>query len=236
MKVKSIAECSPWSILQYFWPALSDNRSWKPIYGPFESGRFRQVLLYITMMRFLSPCFFKKASGILQSPPSIPLSVRPSRYLLLNHWTKSNQIWCVSCSHEWGVQWQFFLPPPPPPPHPWGPGEGPKGQISWNIIKFQLQSQLQRFLNQTLCVFSQMKDIQHIRRDFHLATWVMGQGFGLGGTVGGCGCKKKNSEIQPDLVCELLTWMAHAPAQFFGSPPLGPWEGAKRSNIIKSEL
>ena len=25
MKVKSIAECSPWSILQYFWPALSDN-------------------------------------------------------------------------------------------------------------------------------------------------------------------------------------------------------------------
>ena len=33
MKVKSIAECSPWSILQYFWPALSDNRSWKPHFG-----------------------------------------------------------------------------------------------------------------------------------------------------------------------------------------------------------
>ena len=31
MKVKSIAECSKGSILQYFWPALSDNRSWKPI-------------------------------------------------------------------------------------------------------------------------------------------------------------------------------------------------------------
>ena len=29
MKVESIAECSRWSILQYFWPALSDNRSWK---------------------------------------------------------------------------------------------------------------------------------------------------------------------------------------------------------------
>ena len=27
MKVESIAECSPWSILQYFWPALRDNRS-----------------------------------------------------------------------------------------------------------------------------------------------------------------------------------------------------------------
>ena len=27
MKVESIAKCSPWSILQYFWPALSDNWS-----------------------------------------------------------------------------------------------------------------------------------------------------------------------------------------------------------------
>ena len=33
MKVVSIAECSPWSILQYFWPALSDNWSWKTIFG-----------------------------------------------------------------------------------------------------------------------------------------------------------------------------------------------------------
>ena len=35
MKVESIAECSPWSILQYFWPALSDNWSWKPNFGLF---------------------------------------------------------------------------------------------------------------------------------------------------------------------------------------------------------
>ena len=46
MKVESIAECSPWSILQYFWPALRDNWAWKLIFGLFESGRFRQVLLY----------------------------------------------------------------------------------------------------------------------------------------------------------------------------------------------
>ena len=46
MKVKSIAECSKGSIMQYFWPALSDNWSWKPIFGLFESGRFTQVLLY----------------------------------------------------------------------------------------------------------------------------------------------------------------------------------------------
>ena len=48
--------------------------------------------------------------------------------------------------------------------------------------------------------------------------------------------KKFFSEIQPDLVCELLTSMAHATAQFFRPYPLGPWGGAKRSNIIKSQL
>ena len=46
MKVERIAECSPWSILQYFWPALSDKRSWKPVFGCFLSVRFKQVLLY----------------------------------------------------------------------------------------------------------------------------------------------------------------------------------------------
>ena len=44
MKVESIAECYPWSILQYFWPALSNYRYWKPILVSFLSGRLRQVL------------------------------------------------------------------------------------------------------------------------------------------------------------------------------------------------
>ena len=35
MKVESIAECSHWSILQYFWPALSDNLSENPIFRLF---------------------------------------------------------------------------------------------------------------------------------------------------------------------------------------------------------
>ena len=48
MKVKSIAECSPWSILQYFWPALSNNWYWKPILVFFLSGPLRQVLLYLS--------------------------------------------------------------------------------------------------------------------------------------------------------------------------------------------
>ena len=57
IKVESIAECSPWSILQYFWPALSDNRSWKPILVFYLSGRLRQVLLYLYAL-FRQPVVF----------------------------------------------------------------------------------------------------------------------------------------------------------------------------------
>ena len=49
----------------------------------------------------------------------------------------------------------------------------------------------------------------------HAQGWDLGIPWGVGG---------QNfffSEIQPDLVCELLTRMAHAPAQFLGSPPPG---------------
>ena len=55
-------------------------------------------------------------------------AVCPLCYLLLNHLTKLNQIWCVSYSHEWGVQRKKMFGPAP-----WGPGEGSKGQISFNF-------------------------------------------------------------------------------------------------------
>ena len=50
MKVESIAECSKGSILLYFRPALSDNRSWKPILVFFLSSRLhvRQVYTLLT--------------------------------------------------------------------------------------------------------------------------------------------------------------------------------------------
>ena len=124
----------------------------------------------------------------------------------------------------------------PRPLGPWGPGEGPKDQISLNIIKFQLQGQFQRFFNQTLCVFSHMKDIKHIRRDFHLVALVMPQGSDLGVPWGVCGVQFFFFEFQPDLVCEFLhEWHMHR-HHFLGPRPLGPWGGAKRSNIINSEL
>ena len=121
-------------------------------------------------------------------------------------------------------------------PAPWGPGEGPKGHILLNIIKFQLQIQFQRFLNQTLCVFLQMKDIKQIRRDFHLAAWVMPQkwDFGVPWGVGGV---KKNSPKFNQIWCvsNLHKWHMHR-HNFLGPCPLGPWRGAKRSNMIKSEI
>ena len=54
-------------------------------------------------------------------------------YLLLNHWTESNQIWCVSYSHEWGLQQHIFWPHSP------GPGKGLKRS---NIMSVRLSFML----------------------------------------------------------------------------------------------
>ena len=65
-------------------------------------------------MVFIIPrLFLKKRRGYCNRlNPSVRPSVCPLCYLLLNRWTKFNQIWCVSYSHEWGVQWHFFCPTP----------------------------------------------------------------------------------------------------------------------------
>ena len=60
-----------------------------------------------------------------------------------------------------------------------------------NIIKFWLTCQFHRFLYQTLCVFSQMKDTKHIRRGFHSVTLVMSQS----GTLGRWGCPGRSKKI-----------------------------------------
>ena len=51
--------------------------------------------------------------GCLEAKIKLCPAVCPLCYLLLNHWTKVNQIWCVSYSHEWGMQQQFFFGPSP---------------------------------------------------------------------------------------------------------------------------
>ena len=56
------AECSLWNILQYFWPALSNNWSWNPNIGLFFEwplktgftlifGRKMQLILFICVFR-----------------------------------------------------------------------------------------------------------------------------------------------------------------------------------------
>ena len=62
-------------------------------------------------------------------------------------------------------------------PAPWGPGEGSKSQISLN---FNYLVNFKDFLYQTLCVFSQMKDIKHTKQDLYSNTWVMPQGRDFG--------------------------------------------------------
>ena len=55
-------------------------------------------------------------------------AICPLCYLLPNHWTKFNQIWCVGYSHEWGVQHLNIFGPALR-----GPWDGSKGQISFNF-------------------------------------------------------------------------------------------------------
>ena len=80
-----------------------------------------------------------------------------------------------------------------------------------------------------------MKDIKHIRQDFHLVAWVMpqGQGWDLGGWGGQKNCFPKFNQIW--CVSYLHEWHMQR-HNVLGPRLLGPWGGAKRSNIIKSQL
>ena len=131
-----------------------------------------------------------------------------------NFFPKFNQIWCVSFLHEWHTHRRHFFGP-----RALGPWGGAKRS---NIIKSELQSQFQRFLNQTLYIFSQMKDIKHIRRDF---IWPPGScpGVGLGRTVGGWGVKKIFFPKFNQILCLSYSheWHMHR-HNFLGPGPLGP--------------
>ena len=136
---------------------------------------------------------------------------------------KFNQIWCVSCLQEWHMHRHHFLGP-----RPLGPWGGAKRS---NIIKSELQSQFQRFLNQTLCISSQMKDIYYISQDFHSAAWIMPRG-GTWGYRGGLGVKKKKKNPKLNqrwCVSYSREWHMHR-HNFWGPCPLGPWGGVK--NLI----
>ena len=96
-------------------------------------------------------------------------AVCPLCYLLLNHWKKFNQIWCVGYSYEWGVQQQkkFW-------PAPWGPGEESNGQISFN---FNYKVNFKDFYTK-LCVCTHKWKIQNISDGiFILSPWSCPRGW-----------------------------------------------------------
>ena len=107
----------------------------------WESLSIQKWPLFSQFHIFLSPRFYLKSEGGI-----VIASVRPLCYLLLNHWTKLNQIWCVSYSHNGARKVKFFSSPA----H-WGPGEGSKGQISFN---FNYKVNFKDFYSK-LCVCSQ---------------------------------------------------------------------------------
>ena len=91
-------------------------------------------------------------------------------------------------------------------PAPLGPGEGPKGQISLNIIKFQLLSQFLKIFKPNFVCLLTNERYKTYQTGFSFGRLGHAPGVGLGGTWGGCGVKNFFFfEIQPDLVCELLT-------------------------------
>ena len=86
-------------------------------------------------------------------------------------------------------------------PRPLGPWGGTKRS---NIIKFQLQSQIQRFFkSNSVCLLTNER-YKTNQMGFSFGRLGHAPGVGLGGTVGEWG-SIFFSEIQTNLVCELLT-------------------------------
>ena len=73
-------------------------------------------------------------------------AVCPLCYLLLNHRTKFNQIWCVSYSHEWGANVKKFLTP-----HPGALGRGQK--VKYHLISIT-KSISKIFIPNFVCVLT----------------------------------------------------------------------------------
>ena len=117
----------------------------------------------------------------------------------------------------------FYLAPPP-----WGPGEGPKGQISLNIIKFQLLCQFQRFFKPNFVCLLTNERYKTYQTGFSFGRPGHAPGVGLGGTVGGCGVNfffLKFNQIW--CVSYLHEWHMQRHNFFWSPPPGALWRGQK---------
>ena len=134
---------------------------------------------------------------------------------------KFNQIWCVSYLYEWRMHRHNFLGP-----HPLGPRGGAKRS---HIIKIEIQSQFQRFLNQTLCIFSQMKDITY-QTEFSFGRLGHAQGWDLVVWWGGGGQIVFFPKFNQIWCVSYLHELHMHRHNFWGPQPLGPCGGVK--NLI----
>ena len=67
-----------WSILQYFWPALSDDWYWNPNFGLFKTGRFIQVLLYVyAISTIIGWCYKQNGSRRATKPDQVHVKHKP---------------------------------------------------------------------------------------------------------------------------------------------------------------
>ena len=115
------------------------------------------------------------------SPGPCPRGETPLCYILINHWTKFKQFWCVCVcvcvySHKWGTQWQNILALPP-----WGPRERSKGQISFN---FKI------FIPNFVCVLTNER-----YKTYQSGFFFCRLGHALGVELGVLRCLKSNSVL-----------------------------------------
>ena len=107
----------------------------------------------------------------------IPRGVEWSKNIFL----KFNQICCVSNLHQWHMQRHIFFGP-----DPWGPREGPKGQISLNLN----HSQFQRFYKPNFVFLLTIERYKTYQTWFSFRRLGHAPGVGLGDTMGGLGGPK----------------------------------------------
>ena len=111
-------------------------------------------------------------------------------------------------------------------PAPWG------GAKRSNIIKYHkisITQSISKIFKPNFVYLLTNERFKTYQRGFSFGRLGHVPGVGLGGTVGGWVIKKIFPEIQPNLVCELLTSMAHAAAQLFWSPP--PWAQGRGQTV-----
>ena len=105
MRVKSIADSSKGSILQYFWPSLSYHLSLGSLFCLFLSGRFTQGLTVVTVYGLKTQQQLKKYST-LNLPPHLrtifATSLDPKQA-----WQNVGPDLDLNCLTLWSYSWTF---------------------------------------------------------------------------------------------------------------------------------